>query len=78
MPISRKVHFWPQNGPKTGFCRRVKGVEVQKVNFLGLEGPLLGGTAPPKINPGYEPESNTHHASCILNPNQDALWDMHK
>ena len=33
---------WAQN---RGFCRRVGGVEVQKVHFLGPKGPLLGGSA---------------------------------
>ena len=33
---------------KWGFCRRVKGGEVQKVHFLGLKGPLFWVPHPPK------------------------------
>ena len=47
-----------QNGPKMGFVPvipRVKGGEVQKVHFWGPKGPLFGGPAPPKIDPGYGP-----------------------
>ena len=34
-------------GQKWGFCRRVKGGEVQKVHFLCPKGPHFGGPAPP-------------------------------
>ena len=37
---------WAKNW---GFCRRVGGGEVQKVNFWGPKGPLLGDSAPPQI-----------------------------
>ena len=31
-------------------------MRFKKVHFLGPKGPLLGGFAPPKIDPGYGPE----------------------
>ena len=54
--ICQQVHFLPQSGPKMGFCRRVRGVRFKKVHFWGLKGLLLGGSAPPKIDPGYGPD----------------------
>ena len=72
-PVARGVQgvrWHPQNLPKGpllatkwaksgvfvgGFTR---GVRFKKVHFLGPKGPLFGGPAPPKINPGYRPAPN--------------------
>ena len=32
-------------------------MRFKKVHFLGPKGPLFGGPAPPKIDPGYRPGS---------------------
>ena len=42
---STSVH---KMGQKWGFCRRVKGGEVQKVHFLGPKCPLFGVPPPPQ------------------------------
>ena len=52
---AKRSTFSHKMGKKWGICKRVKGGEVQKVNFLGPKGPHFGGSAPPKINPGYGP-----------------------
>ena len=46
-----------KNGPNWGFCRRVKGGEVQKSTF---KGPLFGDSRDPlsQIDSGYEPEGD--------------------
>ena len=41
-PLKRST-FSHKLGPKWGFCRGVKGGEVQKVHFLGPKGLLFGG-----------------------------------
>ena len=43
-----------------GLWGRGGGGEVQEVHFLGPKGPLFGGPAPPKIDPGYGPASNIY------------------
>ena len=57
---AKRSTFSHKVGQKWGFCRRVKGGEVQKVHFLGSKGPLFWGPVPPpppkkKIDPGYGP-----------------------
>ena len=46
--------FSDKMGQNWGFCKRVKGDEVQKVHFWGPKGPHFGGSAPP-IDAGYRP-----------------------
>ena len=45
--ICQKVHLWPQNGPKWGFCRRVRGWG-SKSPLFGSKRSTFKGPAPPE------------------------------
>ena len=64
---AKRSTFSHKMGQKWGFCRRVRGVRFKKVHFLGPKGPLFGGPAPPKIDPGYGPAHVCRYCcSCCL------------
>ena len=50
-----------------GFLLKGQGGEVQKVYFLGSEGPLFGVQHLLKIDPGYGPANKALHLHHLTN-----------
>ena len=47
-------------------------MRFKKVHFFGPKGPLFGGSAPPKIDPGYGPApTNTSQEGAFSFPTMD-------
>ena len=54
---AKRSTFSHKVGQKWGFCRRVRGGEVQKSPLFGSKRSTFGGSrTPTKINPGYGPD----------------------